>query len=134
MPARAATWHRGAEGPRAARRTNGSGRPLELHPQGSTDMARRLKTFAAYAAAAYLTLVVVLAGFGVAAPRPGDRTELARAGVTGMPVLVGMRTVATQTPAGIQVEASRYYAVIPESFSRRAVSVVTLRDAGEVSV
>lgn len=93
-----------------------------------------LKTLIGYCSATYLTLVLVLVGYGIAAPRDGDREELQRAGIDGAPVLVGLRSLSTQARDGLHVEATRFYAVVPRSLARTTLWTVSRGNRGSAQV
>ncbi|GAB6197074.1 hypothetical protein [Lysobacter xanthus] len=88
-------------------------------------MRQVAKTILGYAAATYLTMVLVLLAYGIAAPREGDHEVLLGAGANGPSLLVGMKSRAEQTPQGLRIEAGRYYFAVPRSLSQRSLWVVT---------
>ena len=93
-------------------------------------MHRTLKAVIGYCSATYLTLVLVLVGYGIASPRDGDREELQRAGLDGVAVLVGLRSVSTQARDGLHIEATRFYAVLPRSLTRTTLWTVSRSNPG----
>ncbi|GAB2503444.1 hypothetical protein [Lysobacter humi (ex Lee et al. 2017)] len=97
-------------------------------------MRRILRTVLGYLAATYLTLVLCLAVYGVAVPRPGDRAALAARGLHGTPVLVGMRSVMRETPQGLQVDDACYYLVPADSLRHARLWRVDRPEAGPLHV